>query len=40
MKEDLKNSQNQNIKTGCSISELMVVVTITQALEEKFFADG
>ena len=40
MKEDLNNFQNQNTKTGCFISELMVLVTITQPLEGKFFADG
>ena len=40
MKEDLKNFQNQNIKTECSILELMVLATITRLQEEKFFADG
>ena len=40
MKKDLNNFQNQNIKTECSISELMVLATITQPVEEKFFADG
>ena len=40
MKEDLRNSQSQNTKTGCSILELMVLVTITPLQEGKFFANG
>ena len=39
MKEDLNNFQNQNTKTACSISEPMVLVTITQPLEKKLFAN-
>ena len=39
-KEDLKNFQNQNTKTVCFTSGLMVLATITQQLEGKFFADG
>ncbi len=39
MKEDLNDFQNQNIKTGCSILDLTVLVTITHPLEEKSFAD-
>jgi len=39
MKEDLKNIQSQNIKTEYSISGPMVLATITQPLEGKFFAD-
>ena len=39
MKEDLKNIQNQNTKTECSMLEMMVLVTITQPREEKFFVD-
>jgi len=40
MKEDLNIFQSQNTKTECSISGLMVLATITQPLEGKFFADG
>ena len=40
MKGDLNNFQSQNTKTGCSISELMVLVIITPRLGEKFFANG
>ncbi len=39
MKEDLKIFQNQNTKTECSISRLMVVATTIHYLEGKFFAD-
>ena len=38
MKEDLKNFQSQNTITVCSILGLMVLATITQPLEGKFFA--
>ena len=40
MKEDFKNFQSQNTKTVCFISVLMVLATITQLLEGKFFANG
>ncbi len=40
MKKDLRNSQSQNTKTGCSILELMVLVIITPLQEEEFFANG
>ena len=40
MKEDLNYFQSQDSKTVCSISGLMVVATITQPLEGKFFANG
>ncbi len=39
MKGDLNNFQSQNTKTVCSISGLMELATITQQLEEKFFAN-
>lgn len=40
MKEDLNNFQSLNTKTVCSIYELMVIASITQRLEGKFFANG
>ncbi len=40
MKDDLNNFQSQNTKTVCSTSGLMLVATIAQLLEGKFFADG
>ena len=40
MKKDLRNSQSQNTKTGCSILELMVLVIITPLQKEEFFANG
>ena len=39
MKKDLNNFQSQNIKTGCSILELMVLVIITQPLEGRLLAN-
>ena len=40
MKEDLNYFQSLNTKIVCSKSELMVIATITQRQEEKFFTSG
>ena len=40
MKEDLNNFPSQKTKTVCYISEIIVIATITQQLEGKFFANG
>ncbi len=39
MKKDFHNFQDQNTKTGCSISEQMGLAIITHLLEGKSFAN-